>query len=112
MRSTSALMSSFSGMKISLLWIQQCSTLAGGVAPMSKAKIVWKKKPEQKDFAGALAYLTLLYPKSRAEKLMRALQKADVIEHVAKDLLRASGLPLLDREEPQVDEDLARIHKG
>lgn len=79
---------------------------------MSKAKIVWKKKPEQKDFDGALAYLNLVYPKSRADRLVGALRKARVIEHTAKDLLRASSLPLLARDEPHVDADLQRIHKG
>lgn len=34
------------------------------------------------------------------------------IERAAKDLLRASGLPLLPREEPRVDRDLKKIHKG
>ena len=79
---------------------------------MAKTKIAWKNKPEQKDFDGALAYLNLVYPKSKADELVRALGKVKVIEHTAKDLLRASALPLLDREEPHVDADLQKIRKG
>jgi hypothetical protein len=40
---------------------------------MSKAKIVCKK-PEQKDFDGALAYLNLIYPKTRTDRLIGALR--------------------------------------
>ncbi|HWA29798.1 MAG TPA: hypothetical protein VG867_01810 [Rhizomicrobium sp.] len=43
---------------------------------------------------------------------MRALREAPAIEHAAKDLLRASRLPLLPRDEPHVSEDLDKIHKG
>ena len=77
---------------------------------MAKAKVAWKKKPEQKDFDGALAYLNLVYAKSKADKLLGALRR--VSEHAAKDLLRASALTLLDREEPHVDADLQKIRKG
>lgn len=79
---------------------------------MSKSRIIWKKNPDQKDFDGALAYLNLVFSKSHAAKYVRALRKARVVEHTAKDLLRASALNLLDREEPHVDEDLERIRKG
>jgi hypothetical protein len=33
------------------------------------------------------------------------------MERAAKDLLRASNLPLLPRDDPHVDDDLKRIHK-
>jgi hypothetical protein len=35
------------------------------------------------------------YPGDGPQKLVRATRKAKTVEHVAKDLLRASGLPLL-----------------
>ena len=79
---------------------------------MSKAKLIWKKKVEKKDFDGALAYLNLVYSKAKAAKLVRALRDAAITEHPAKDLLRASTLALLDRDEPHVAADLDRIHKG
>lgn len=34
------------------------------------------------------------------------------VEHVAKDLLRASGLPLLPRGEARVDDDLKKLRRG
>lgn len=79
---------------------------------MSKQRLQWKKKPEAEDYDGALSFLLLIYPNAKSAQLVRALRKAKTIEHAAKDLLRASDLPLLARNEPHVDEDLKRIQKG
>jgi hypothetical protein len=79
---------------------------------MSKEKIVWKKKSRSKDYDAALKYLSLIFPIATAERLVQALHKASLIEYAAKDLLRGSSLPVLPRDEAQVDEDLRRIHKG
>ena len=56
--------------------------------------------------------MSLLYSDAEAVKLLRALRKAKTSEYLAKDLLRACALPLLPRDEPHVDADLKRIHKG
>ncbi|MBV9247333.1 MAG: hypothetical protein JO366_21265 [Methylobacteriaceae bacterium] len=79
---------------------------------MSKPQLVWKKKPETEDYDSALKFLSLIYPDARSEKLLRALRRARTIQRAAKDLLRASDLPLLPRDEPHVDDDLKKIHKG
>jgi hypothetical protein len=79
---------------------------------MSKQKLVWKKKPESEDYEGALNFLMLIYSDPKARRLLRSLRKAKSVEHAAKDLLRASNLPLLPRENPHIEEDLTRIHKG
>lgn len=79
---------------------------------MSKQKLIWKKKPESEDYAGALKFLMLNYTDSKARRLLRGLSKTKSVEHAAKDLLRASSLPLLPREEAHVEEDLNRIRKG
>jgi hypothetical protein len=79
---------------------------------MSKQKLAWKKKPEAEDYRGALQFLQLIYPQRTAQRLLRAFPKAKTVAHVAKDLLRASDLPLLPRKEAHVEDDLARIRKG
>jgi hypothetical protein len=79
---------------------------------MAKQRAVWKSKPESEDYDGARRYLSLLYSDAEVAKLLRALRKAKTSEYAAKDLLRASDLPLLPRDEPHVDADLKRIHKG
>lgn len=79
---------------------------------MAKRQLTWKSKPETEDYDGALSFLMLLCPDRNAHKVLRALRSAKTIECAAKDLLRAGNLPLLPREEPHVDDDLRKIHKG
>lgn len=79
---------------------------------MSKQDATWLKKPAKEDYGNAFNYLTLTNPPKRAEKLVKALHKAETVERQAKDLLRASALPLLPREDPHVDDDLKKLHKG
>jgi hypothetical protein len=79
---------------------------------MTKQHTTWLKKPAKEDYGNALNYLTLVCAQSKAAKIVKALRKAEIIERQAKDLLRASALPLLPRENPRVDEDLKKIHKG
>jgi hypothetical protein len=79
---------------------------------VSKGRIRWKKAPQARDLQAAGQYLGLLEPPAAAAALVRSLRAAGNTEHAAKDLLRASGLPLLTREESQVAQDLKRIRKG
>jgi hypothetical protein len=79
---------------------------------MAKQRLVWKSKPESEDYDGAHRYMTLLYSEAEAAKLLRALRAAKNSEYPAKDLLRASDLPLLSRDELHVAAALKRIRKG
>ena len=79
---------------------------------MAKNKLVWTAKPDNEDYRSAVAYLSLLTRRTRAEGLVRTLRRAPVVHHSAKDLLRASGLPLLPVDEASVKEDLKKIAKG
>ena len=79
---------------------------------MPKDVVSWKQQPVEKDFAAASSFLSLIYPTTRTRSLVRALRTARAVHHVAKDLLRASHLPLLPAEEEHVAEDLKRIRKG
>jgi hypothetical protein len=78
---------------------------------MAKPQVRWKKKPEIEDYDAALSFLSLVFPLVHAQKLIRALHNVKTVECAAKDLLRASELPLLPRDAPHVIEDLKRIHK-
>jgi hypothetical protein len=79
---------------------------------MSKEEVTWNKKPEQGDYAAALAYLSLVFPARQAASLVRALRGAPITRSTAKDLLRASGLSLLPPDEASVKDDLKKINKG
>lgn len=78
---------------------------------MPNTTVRWKLNPSAKDFDAALDYLALIYPAADGRKLVRALRTARSVQHTAKDLLRASGLPLLPRDEVHVEADLKRIRK-
>jgi hypothetical protein len=73
----------------------------------------WKDKPEDEDFPAAQSYLSLLVGLDAAKKLAKALRKQKHLVHfAAKDILRASGLPLLAANDSEVSSDLEKIKQG
>jgi hypothetical protein len=73
----------------------------------------WKDEPEDEDFPSARSYLSLLVGLDAATKLAKALRKQKLLVHfAAKDLLRASGLPLLPADDSEVSSDLEKIKQG
>jgi hypothetical protein len=79
---------------------------------MAKDNKLWRAAPAREDFVAARNYLSLLCPDTVARRLAANLSRARTHSATAKDLLRASGLPLLPRDELHVAADLKRIHKG
>jgi hypothetical protein len=73
---------------------------------------IWKDSPEKHDFPAAQDYLSLVLDEKNSRKLVAALKRAPTVERKAKDLLRASALPLLPRDNPHVADDLKKIRKG
>jgi hypothetical protein len=73
----------------------------------------WKDEPDDKDYPAAESYLSLLVGSSTATKLTKALRKEGEFRHfAAKDILRASGLPLLARDNSEVASDLEKVKFG
>ena len=76
----------------------------------------WKNEPERHDFPAALDYLSLVVDEKAAQDVVEKLQsianKGKVSTRKAKDLLRASQLPLLDRTNAHVSSDLDKVAKG
>ncbi|HUY23605.1 MAG TPA: hypothetical protein VMV22_14830 [Acidimicrobiales bacterium] len=73
----------------------------------------WKDEPEEHDYPAARAYLSLLVDPAQAKRLAKALERSPGIEHyMAKDILRASGLPLLPADDPEVAKDLGKVQAG
>ena len=67
----------------------------------------WKDEPEAQDLPAAESYLSLLVGADKAAKLTKALRKERTLKHyAAKDMLRASGLPLLGTDDSEVAADL------
>ena len=79
---------------------------------MGKRDVTWKKNAEESDYKAANDFLNLLCTEATAHKLIGSLRRSSTIERRAKDLLRASSLPLLPKDDPHVEDDLGKIHKG
>src|SRR5271154_7153651 len=79
---------------------------------MASKKVVWNKRPEAQDYEGACRFLTLICTPVEMRKIVKAYRRATPSMFAAKDLLRASAMPLLAKDETQVDSDLKRIRKG
>jgi plasmid stabilization system protein ParE len=79
---------------------------------MAKHITRWNSRPATHDFKAAFDYLTMQFTTSSARKLVRSARTAPRIERIAKDILRASNLPLLPIEERHVAENLKRIRKS
>ena len=75
-------------------------------------KTYWLPEPEKHDFPAAQDYLELLFPAPKAKMLAAGLRKATTIQKKAKDILRASNLPLLPQENRHVKENLKKVKKG
>lgn len=72
----------------------------------------WQDTPEEHDFPAAASYLRLLMSAADADRAVVALRNAPTEVYLAKDLLRASGLALLERENKHVAHDLEKVKKG
>lgn len=65
--------------------------------------VLWQDEPEDHDYPAAASYLTLVAEPQAVESTVAALKKAKSAHFKAKDILRASGLPLLPADNPHVD---------
>ncbi|NML22257.1 hypothetical protein HHL16_15340 [Pseudoflavitalea sp. G-6-1-2] len=75
-------------------------------------KKLWFADPQDHDYPAAKDYLELLYPVKIAEELVKQLQQQPTIEKKAKDILRASGLPLLPKDNIHVKQNIAKVKAG
>src|ERR1700692_1480344 len=76
------------------------------------AKPNWNDAPDDHDYPAAAVYLSLLMPQKEADQLVRRLRAEPLVRRKAKDLLRASALPLLPLDNVHVAKDLAKVKKG
>jgi hypothetical protein len=75
-------------------------------------ELIWKAEADEHDYPAAASYLSLLAPQQQVDALVAELAKAPVVHYKAKDILRASGLPLLPRDNAHVASDLDKIAKN
>jgi hypothetical protein len=79
---------------------------------MAKHTAIWRKQPSKEEFDAALHYLSLQLPTAKAQKLVSEARRIRPTQRIAKDILRASRLPLIPSDERHVAEDLKKIRKS
>jgi hypothetical protein len=79
---------------------------------MMTKNVSWKAEPDQHDYPAAAAYLSLLAEPELVQQVVAELQAAPLAHGKAKDLLRASGLPLLPSDDQHVAADIAKVNSG
>ena len=72
-------------------------------------KVIWGTEPEDHDYPAAQSYLSLLTDADEIARIVDSLKTATIELVKAKDVIRASGLPLLDRSNFHVKRDLKKI---
>ncbi len=75
---------------------------------------MWLDKPESHDYQAAEEYLSLIMSPNKAADYRQKLSDArdEITRHKAKDILRASQLPLLGQDNKHVASDLAKVNAG
>ena len=79
---------------------------------VKKLKAVeWLADVRETDFASAESYLGLLFGNKRVRKIIAGLRSASIVQFKAKDIFRASELPLLSISNSRVERDWKKIRK-
>jgi hypothetical protein len=76
--------------------------------------VTWLDRPESHDYQAAEDYLSLIMSPKQAADYRQKLSDArdNVMHRKAKDILRASQLPLLGQDNKHVAADLAKVNAG
>ncbi len=80
--------------------------------PATTGNESWKESPDDHDYRAAEAYLSLITSPAAAKSLARRFRAAPLVRWKAKDLLRASRLPLLAADNFHVAKDLKKVKQG
>jgi hypothetical protein len=79
---------------------------------MKKSRKRWLGEPEKHDYPAAESYLTLLYDEETAAKYAKALSRVPMTSFAAKDIFRASQLPLLGANNSHVRRNQKKLAAG
>jgi len=72
----------------------------------------WLGDVEEHDYPAAESYLLLLHTEEVAQAIVQRLRKAGLTQFKAKDIFRASQLPLLGASNSHVQKDSKKINDG
>ena len=83
------------------------------MSPSRPPQIRWLDEPEEKDYAAASSFLSMVLSPSALPAVIAGLHGAPAGHWAAKDILRAAGLPALKpKQSTEVAEKLAKVRKG
>jgi hypothetical protein len=74
--------------------------------------IAWLSEPEEHDYPAAKSYLSLIFDERAATNFVEQLERAPVSQFKAKDIFRASSLPLLGISNSRIEKDRKKIVRG
>jgi hypothetical protein len=74
--------------------------------------VLWTDAPEADDYPAAYDFLSLIMREADAAALVKKLKKGRLVRRKAKDILRASGVMLLPRDNPRVARNLKKVRQG
>ena len=75
-------------------------------------KVRWLPAVEAHDFPAARSYLSLIYDRKKVTNMIARLKGAPVVQFKAKDIFRASRLPLLGVSNSHVKVVQKKINSG
>jgi len=79
---------------------------------MANQEEIWTERPEDHDYPAAEQYLSLVMRPDEAHSLVEGMRALPIKAWKAKDILRASGLPLLSDAVTHVRRDLDKVRSG
>jgi hypothetical protein len=77
----------------------------------SKKEIQWLKEPADHNYPSAISYLSLIINPAQVNAHVLLLKKEPIVHFKARDIFRASGLPLLGISQHQIEHNLKKIEK-
>lgn len=80
---------------------------------MAKAlRIKWKAEPDEQDYQAATGYLALVADDAVVKRIVAWLRKAEMGSAKAKDIMRATRLPIQPARDRLVARDMAKARGG
>ncbi|PIX04316.1 MAG: hypothetical protein COZ77_07135 [Gallionellales bacterium CG_4_8_14_3_um_filter_54_18] len=76
------------------------------------AVIQWLSDVEEHNYPAAESYLSIIYTEAKVAEMIVKLRSAPVVQFKAKDIFRASRLPLMGVSNLHVEKDRDKISKG
>jgi len=79
---------------------------------VAKARLRWRKDPDDGEYGAAATYLSLLLSRAEVRGVVARMRRATTTHLKAMDIERASGEKLLPADDPEVKAEIKKSAKG